>query len=85
MRSFMLRNSGLDRQNTDRIIIQVEMVPLALEESEKVMSERYVHASLSYQSAMGIPEEFIWTINRSIKAPNIVFLLDIRSEEASLD
>jgi len=69
---------------TDRIILQVEVVLPALEEGKIVISERSIYASLSYQGAMGIPEEFIWAINRSIKVPDIVFLLDISAEEAML-
>ncbi|MEZ0345823.1 MAG: dTMP kinase [Infirmifilum sp.] len=66
----------------DRIILQKEVVLPALEAGKIVISDRSVFASLAYQAARGLPEEFIMAINRSIRLPDIVILLDLNPDEA---
>jgi len=66
----------------DRIILQKEVILPALEEGKIVLSERSVYASLAYQGSMGVSQDFIWAINRSIKIPDKVVLLDLPAEEA---
>jgi len=66
----------------DRIILQKEIILPALEEGKIVLSERSVYASIAYQGSMGVSEEFIWAINRSLKIPDKVILLDLSPEEA---
>lgn len=66
----------------DRIILQKEVILPALEAGKIVVSDRSVFASLAYQVARGLPEDFIMAINRSIRLPDIVILLDLPLEEA---
>ncbi|RLE64951.1 MAG: dTMP kinase [Thermoprotei archaeon] len=66
----------------DRIILQKEVILPALEEGKIVLSERSVYASIAYQGTLGVPEDFIRAINRSIKLPDKVLLLDLPAEEA---
>lgn len=66
----------------DRIILQKEVVLPSLEAGKIVLSDRSVFASLAYQAARGLPEEFILAINRSIRLPDVVILLDVAPEEA---
>jgi dTMP kinase len=42
-----------------------------------VISDRYLHSSLAYQSAAGVDVDWIRSLNKGILNPDIVFLLDI--------
>lgn len=42
-----------------------------------VISDRYLHSSLAYQSAAGVDVDWIRSLNKGILNPHIVFLLDI--------
>jgi dTMP kinase len=42
-----------------------------------VISDRYLHSSLAYQSAAGVDVDWIRNLNKGIINPDIVFLLDI--------
>ncbi|AKG39366.1 hypothetical protein MA03_04610 [Infirmifilum uzonense] len=66
----------------DRIILQKEVVLPALESGKIVVSDRSVFASLAYQVVRGLPADFIMAINRSIRLPDIVVLLDLPLELA---
>lgn len=66
----------------DRIILQKEVVLPSLEQGKLVISDRSVFASLAYQVARGVDEDFILAVNRSIRFPDLVFLLDLPVEEA---
>jgi len=66
----------------DRIILQKEIVLPALEKRKIVVSDRSIYASLAYQGARGLDEEFILAINRHIRHPDVVILLDLPVEEA---
>jgi len=66
----------------DRIILQKEVILPSLEAGKIIISDRSLFASLAYQVARGLPEEFILAINRSIRFPDVVVLLDIPVEEA---
>lgn len=66
----------------DRIILQKEVVIPALEEKKIVVSDRSIYASLAYQGARGLDQEFILAINRHIRHPDVVVLLDLPVEEA---
>lgn len=61
----------------DRIILQREIVIKALSEGSIVVSDRSVYASLAYQGARGLPLEYILFVNRVVKPPDIVVLLDL--------
>jgi len=66
----------------DRIMLQRKIVLKALKEGNIVISDRSVYASLAYQGARGLPLEFILFVNRTVKMPDIVILLDIPVDEA---
>lgn len=66
----------------DRIILQKTVILPALENGEIIISDRSVYASLAYQVARRLNEHFILSINRSIKFPDKVILLDITPKEA---
>lgn len=66
----------------DRIILQKEVVLPALEAGKVVVSDRSLFASLAYQVVRGLPEEFVLAVNRSIRLPDVVVLLDIPPEVA---
>lgn len=66
----------------DRIMLHKEIVTKALSEGKIVISDRSVYASMAYQSAKGVPLEFILLVNRVIKLPDVVFLLDLPVEVA---
>lgn len=66
----------------DRIILQREIVLPALSEGKIVISDRTLYASLAYQSSRGADQDFIRRVNKFVKPPDIVFLLDIPVEKA---
>ena len=66
----------------DRIILQKEIILTALAQGKIVISDRSIYSSLAYQGARGLNLEFIWAINRSIRLPDLVILLDIPVNEA---
>uniref|UniRef100_A0A7J3X7Y5 Probable thymidylate kinase n=1 Tax=Thermofilum pendens TaxID=2269 RepID=A0A7J3X7Y5_THEPE len=66
----------------DRIILQKEVVLPSLEQGKLVISDRSVFASLAYQVVRGVDEEFVLAVNRSIRFPDLVILLDLPVEEA---
>lgn|GEM_PF-147786 len=66
----------------DRIILQKEVIIPALSEGKIVVSDRTFYASIAYQSSRGADQGFIRKINKSVKPPDVVFLLDIPVEQA---
>ena len=66
----------------DRIILQKSVILPALERNAIVISDRSVYSSLAFQVARGLPELFIVSLNRSIKFPDKVILLDLPPEVA---
>mgnify|MGYP000353685708 FL=1 len=67
---------------TDRMILQKTIVIPALESGKLVVSDRSIYTSIVYQSIRGVDEEFIIGVNRGVKYPDIVFILDIDAELA---
>ncbi|MHA1266468.1 MAG: dTMP kinase [Candidatus Helarchaeota archaeon] len=47
-----------------------------------VISDRYIESSLAYQTAAGLPFEWIQSINQYIELPDLTILLDIDAESA---
>jgi len=66
----------------DRIILQKSIIIPALEQGYIVISDRSIYSNIAYQSVRGLSEEFIVGVNRAIKYPDIVVLLDIDATTA---
>lgn len=66
----------------DRIILQREVVLPSLRAGKIVVSDRSVFASLAYQSSRGADQDFILAVNKSVRFPDVVVLLDLPVEEA---
>jgi dTMP kinase len=49
----------------------------SLMKGKTVISDRYIHSSLAYQGALGLSLEWIRILNRFIRKPDLVLLLDI--------
>jgi dTMP kinase len=65
----------------DRLIQQRRVVIPALDRKRMVISDRSVYASLAYQGARGLAESYIRYVNRSVRFPDRVILLDISPHE----
>ncbi len=50
--------------------------------AEIVVTDRYVHSTIAYQSAMGIEEEWITLVNSKFPQPNLTVLLDVNPNVA---
>jgi len=59
-----------------------ETVKPALSEGKIVVCERYIHSSLAYQQARGVPDRTIRELNRHFLPPDLAVLLDIPVEVA---
>jgi len=66
----------------DRIILQKEVIIPALKEGKIVIGDRSLYSTMAFQGARGLPDEFLEAINRSIKYPDVVILLDLPVEIA---
>ncbi len=66
----------------DRIILQKSVILPVLRRGGIVVSDRSVYSSLAYQVVRGLPELFVLSVNRSIKFPDKVILLDVPPETA---
>ena len=66
----------------DRIQHVKEIIEPALEQGQIVITTRYIESSLAYQSAQGLPIEWIQVINQNIIWPDITIILDIDPENA---
>lgn len=64
----------------DRIQHVANIIGPSLKEGKIVVSERYVHSSLAYQSARGLPISWIRGINSYVPRPNLTILIDVPPE-----
>jgi dTMP kinase len=55
----------------------------ALSRGKIVICERYIHSSLAYQQARGVPEPTIRALNKPFLPPDLVMLIDIPVEVAA--
>ncbi|HDN83378.1 MAG TPA: dTMP kinase [Candidatus Altiarchaeales archaeon] len=61
--------------------IEKEIEP-ALKENKIVISERYYHSTIAYQSAQGVEKEWLFQLNRFAIKPDLVIVLDLKPEVA---
>ena len=66
----------------DRCCHLEEAIKPALREGKVVVCERYIHSSLAYQQARGVPDRIIRMFNEPFPRPNLVILLDVPVEVA---
>jgi len=58
-----------------------EIAP-ALSAGNFVVSERYYHSTIAYQSAQGVDSEWLFELNCFALKPDVTFFLDVKPEEA---
>lgn len=57
-----------------------ERIKGLLEKGEVVISDRYCYSNFAYQSAQGIPLDWLQSIEKNIVKPDLVFFIDIPTE-----
>lgn len=69
-----------------------EKIRILLETSDIVLCDRYCYSNFAYQSAKGVPLEWLMEIERNIMKPDLVFFIDTpielslrRLEQASIE
>ena len=55
---------------------------LSLQNPDLVLMDRYIYSSIAYQSALGLDEEWIRSVNSKFPKPVLTILLDISPEKA---
>ncbi len=66
----------------DRVQHVSGLILPALKDGKIVISERYVHSSLAYQSARGLPLDWIRKINKYAPRPDLTILIDVPTKAA---
>jgi dTMP kinase len=66
----------------DRVQHVVNLINPALQEGKVVISERYIHSSLAYQSARGLSMSWIKKINKYAPEPDLTILIDVPTKAA---
>jgi len=66
----------------DRVQHVAEIILPALESGNIVVTERYIHSSMAYQSARGLPLKWIKTINSRVPRPDLAILIDVPVADA---
>lgn len=61
----------------DRLDHIEKVIAPNLNEEKIVISERYVHSSLAYQTSRGLPSEWVEKINEYALEPSLTILIDI--------
>jgi dTMP kinase len=61
----------------DRVQHVANVIAPSLREGKIVVSERYIHSSLAYQSARGLPIDWIRKINIYVPSPDLTILIDV--------
>lgn len=64
----------------DRSIHVAEEIEPAMEAGKIVITERYIHSSLAYQTARGVSAEWIKAINEPAIEPDLAVLIDVPAE-----
>lgn len=58
-----------------------KVITPSLKNKITVICDRYLHSSLAYQPAEGVPKEFVEKLNKDIPKPNITFYIDVSALE----
>jgi len=66
----------------DRVQHVVNIINPALQDGKVVISERYIHSSLAYQSARGLSMSWIKKINKYAPEPDLTILIDVPTKVA---
>jgi len=66
----------------DRIEHTEKVLKPALEKGVVVVSDRYLESSIAYQSAQGLPLDWLLSINRYAMRPSLNIILDISPEKS---
>lgn len=66
----------------DRVQHISDVIEPALKAGKVVLNERYVYSSLAYQSARGLPMNWISSINKYALRPDLGILIDVPAEIA---
>ena len=66
----------------DRVQHISDVIEPALKAGKVVLNERYVYSSLAYQSARGLPMNWINSINKYALRPDLGILIDVAAEIA---
>ena len=66
----------------DRVQHVVNIINPALQDGKVVISERYIHSSLAYQSARGLSMSWIKKINKYATKPDLTILIDVPTKVA---
>jgi len=66
----------------DRVQHVVNFINPALQDRKVVISERYIHSSLAYQSARGLSVSWIKKINKYAPKPDLTILIDVPTKVA---
>lgn len=57
-----------------------ERIKSLIERDDIVISDRYCYSNFAYQSAQGVPLDWLQLIEKNIIKPNLVFFIDIPTE-----
>lgn len=66
----------------DRVQHISDVIEPALKAGKVVLNERYVYSSLAYQSARGLPMNWISSINKYVLRPDLGILIDVPAKIA---
>lgn len=66
----------------DRVQHISDVIEPAIRAGKVVLNERYVYSSLAYQSARGLPMNWISSINKYVLRPDLGILIDVRAKIA---
>lgn len=61
----------------DRSIHVDELIRPAMKAGKIVITERYIHSSLAYQTARGLPAKWVKTINDPATDPDLAIFIDV--------
>ncbi|KUO40701.1 MAG: hypothetical protein AVW06_05080 [Hadesarchaea archaeon DG-33-1] len=66
----------------DRVQHILDVIEPSLKAGKVVLNERYIYSSLAYQSARGLPTNWISSINKYVLKPDLGILIDVPAKIA---